>query len=155
MVAIKPSWPHRPSPIMIPNSFHPIFYTRQLKPIILYRILYSVVHKSDAPSARSEALGPAIYPSPRNSETKLQSNTALPLLPLHRCSFPQFACMATSVHSDSSPCSCSTPPLHGRQYQLFLFVSLAALLHFLLHNRRHHHSDLLPIVREFRDNVFV
>jgi hypothetical protein len=32
----------RPSPI--PNSFHPIPYTRQLKPFNFYRIPYGVVH---------------------------------------------------------------------------------------------------------------
>jgi hypothetical protein len=60
------------------------------------------------------------------------------------CSFSPVASLATSLHSDSSPCSRSTPPpapppvTTSSSLSLFRFSR-----HFPLHNRRLHHQDLL------------
>jgi hypothetical protein len=94
------------------------------------------------------SLTPALYSS---------TNSFPPLCPSTSCSFsPHSPPWPTQSNFDSSPCSRSTPPPVPQPSTTSSSLSLFQLSrHFLLHNRHHHHRDLLPIARSARDHTFV
>ena len=76
---------------------------------------------------------------------------------LHPCTLkPNFKAPLPLRHaSPLPPCCRSTHPPAPPPVPPFPLSLLQLSRHFLFHNRRHHHQDLLPIARASRDHVFV